>query len=274
MRNHTDCICLTFLHCVRWKVALNCQKGIQLVSLLCVRWKWKSTLNQTGIQLVNKPFYGPPKRIQSHTACICLTFLQCVRDEKCLWIVKLASDWSTRPSLACPRGCKVTLIPFVWDEKFLWIVKLASNWSTSPHMARPKECKVTLLAFVWLFSIVWGEMCQKCLWIVNLASNWSTSPHMACPSHTDSICLTFLHWSNWSNWSTGPSAWSVSLLHLSSVPVLQWPTSLWKPLRLYFELCNLFKELFLRTDCNLLYIIRVKPNQLMTMNCTWWTYVL
>ena len=135
MQNHTDCICLTFLHCVFSNVSSN----------------------------------GPPERMHNHTGCICLTFPHCVflNVSSILWHRKLHSYigciWLTFLHGASSNVSSNCLHEWLYNSHWLILVRFFSTvcFQVFPQIACQRGCIFTLVAFDWLFSTLGFQMCLQ-----------------------------------------------------------------------------------------------------------------
>ena len=173
MRNHTGCICLTFLHCAFSNVSSN---GLH---------EWMH--NHTGCICLTFPHSNClPQRMQNHTGCICLTFLHCAfsnvsskRLDKrmqnhtgCICLTFLHCAFSNvssnylREKMHNHTGCICLIFPFVHWQLLRW-VSSPGNYHDHGFVPSPqagKVCPLLLLVLNWEHSNVKLPRKRKWKW--------------------------------------------------------------------------------------------------------------
>ena len=156
MQSHSDCICLTFLHCVfkcffkllAWVAAYSHRLHLLDLSPLCFS---------------SVPSNCLPERMQSHIGCTCSTFLQ----------YEFSNVFLICPAQAMHSHIGYSCLPFLHCE----FSNVSSNYVFS---SKWRGVKVTLVVFFTFLRCAFPNVSSNGLPV-------RMHIHIGC------ICLTFLH---------------------------------------------------------------------------------
>ena len=130
MKNHTGCICLTFLHCAFSNVLSNCLLERMQSHTGCI------CLTFLHCAFSNVPSKRLHKRIHNHTGCICSTFLHYASSNvlsNCL-LERIHNH----------TGCICLIFPSALGQLFHWNFS-AWNYHAQCFVPSPTSGKVCLL---------------------------------------------------------------------------------------------------------------------------------